>query len=78
MSEELKPCPFCGAEAELREVERELPFSTGDENIFFAICTNCGCSPFPRSGTNIYYKKNSKEIKQKLEKEAAEAWNHRA
>ena len=33
MAEELKPCPFCGGEAEL--------FGTTESGIFYVECLNC-------------------------------------
>lgn len=75
---ELKPCPFCGGKAELREMKNEIPFSCGYRNIFFVICQYCGCSPFPRAGENIYCKKDGQEIKRRLIQEAVDAWNQRA
>lgn len=42
---ELKPCPFCGSEAELRGSETGL---TSDENIgyWYVICPECGASVY--------------------------------
>ena len=52
MTEELKPCPFCGGEAVIisatrRDVNEILPngdFKTGYVEIFMARCTECGAS----------------------------------
>lgn len=76
--EELKPCPFCGGEAKLAENKRDIPFSCGEENIFFVICENCGCNPFRVSIENLYYRNESGKVKERLQKEALEAWNRRA
>lgn len=42
---ELKPCPFCGSEAELRGYEKEL---TSDENsgYWYVMCLKCGGSVY--------------------------------
>jgi len=42
---ELKPCPFCGSEVELRGSEKEL---TSGENIsyWYVICPECGASVY--------------------------------
>ena len=74
---ELKPCPFCGGEAKLRECIRELPFSE-EIYIFFVCCPTCGCSPFHFSEANIYFKVDFEERKAKLKNQAVEAWNRRA
>lgn len=74
----LKPCPFCGGEAEIRESKREHPFSSGEDNIFTVVCTVCGCAPFPAAEKNIYYKHDFEERKQQLKVKAAKLWNRRA
>ena len=63
-NEELKPCPFCGGEAEHR-TDRELNGVTD-----WIECTNCSCQ------TRTYYTHIKTEIDQ--EKQAIKAWNRRA
>ena len=40
---ELKPCPFCGSEAEIRSLDKSI-FNPAapEEFIFFGGCTKCG------------------------------------
>ncbi len=62
MNEELKPCPFCGGEAEL------IPYSLGmnDDLKYWAVtCSNHDCFVHPE--TRYYHKED-----------AIEAWNFRA
>lgn len=73
---ELKPCPFCGGCAELRESREEMPFSE-ECNRFYVICKKCGCSPFYFSEVNLYYKKDYVERAENLREKAIEAWNRR-
>lgn len=76
--EELKPCPFCGSNPELAECTRELPMSE-EQDIFYVICTHCGCSPFRISGpVNLRYQPNCKVIIDELKMKAIEKWNRRA
>lgn len=44
MSEELKPCPFCGGEAKFVDALRHW---AGNETsrYFSVVCTNCGAQP---------------------------------
>lgn len=74
---ELKPCPFCGGEAELRHDSNELPFSEV-QDVFFVICKNCGCYPFKFAGVNLFYTESGKKKAEELKQKAAEAWNRRA
>jgi Lar family restriction alleviation protein len=41
MSEELKPCPFCGGKAERHTIEDEEPSNAGGDVI---CCSRCGAS----------------------------------
>ncbi len=75
--EELKPCPFCGGKAKLREIKRELPFSE-EINEFGVTCEICGCSPFWFGKVDLYYKADWKDIRNKLQDKAIEEWNRRA
>lgn len=72
----LKPCPFCGGKAKIKEYRQELPFSE-ERNIFFVCCSKCGCSPFHFSEINLYYQNDIENRKNKLIEEAIEAWNRR-
>lgn len=74
---ELKQCPFCGGKAELREERIELPMSE-ERNVFFVICTSCGCSPFPFGMVNLYYKKDCDFLKKELQEKAVLRWNERS
>lgn len=67
MSEELKPCPFCGGEAELREYRRWLDFPKEMVDGYEVICVNRDCI--------IYH---ADDVWFKTEAEAVEAWNTRA
>ena len=44
MSKELKPCPFCGGEAEIID----YPLKSDDE-LFAVICTNNNCLVHPET-----------------------------
>jgi hypothetical protein len=74
MSEELKPCPFCGGEAEII-IADTLWQSCYDNRQCFAICTKCKArsqpSFFHADEQGNYY--NSKEAYQ----EAETTWNRR-
>lgn len=74
MSEELKPCPFCG-EAPAKSIGRELPnyfehdwYVDSDDSIIEIECINENCAVNPGVLFNC-----SHEIE-----EAIEAWNRRA
>lgn len=80
MEFELKPCPFCGGEAKLREFRAELPMSE-ERNEFFVICHECGCIRSPGSiygAVNLYYQKDAEEKKRKFQEQAVKAWNQRS
>jgi Lar family restriction alleviation protein len=62
MSEELKPCPFCGCKAEVESGKANITMSSGD--VFVVKCTNIGCN------AAIYFEFET-------EQEAISAWNHR-
>lgn len=59
---ELKPCPFCGGEAEWEYREWNRHDETGDDGTGWARCTNRGC------GAQIFDDRDS----------AIERWNRRA
>jgi Lar family restriction alleviation protein len=67
MSVELKPCPFCGGEAEMVDARKLLVVSKYSYIIPYSVrCSNrkCGVKPYTEySGT---------------EQEAIDAWNRRA
>ena len=65
MSEELKPCPFCGGEAEMQEIEVCDMSEYGESPLigYVVSCSNC-CISF-----DGYF--SSKEA-------AAEQWNNRS
>lgn len=68
MSEELKPCPFCGGEAKLVKIERDnYPYGTCDY-ICYVLCKNCGVTG------KTFSSENQNEYK---ETEAITAWNTR-
>lgn len=76
MTEELKPCPFCGAPAVLKQ-------NSGNENYnmsFWIACTRCGVTggsvegPSPYGFNPQWAKRDVPEAKAM----AAEAWNRRA
>ena len=62
MTMELKPCPFCGGEAELRE-ERGLT-----RTLFFVSCENDNCGVVVETRNSVSSTKVG----------AIEAWNRRA
>ncbi|WP_324824343.1 Lar family restriction alleviation protein [Sinanaerobacter sp. ZZT-01] len=59
----LKPCPFCGAEAEYRQF-------ANPKNFYTVVCTNCHCRT---DGYNCSLDNNDAENKAMQ----AEKWNHR-
>lgn len=64
---ELKPCPFCGGEATLKEETR--CYGHGDyDKVVFVYCSNCGAT-----GSNYSRRYRSGDIKQS----AIEGWNIR-
>ena len=88
-SEELKPCPFCGGEAEIVRVEEDLNIYLEhftSENLdklyarFYVRCTDkeCGCM------TKRYYtvvgisEEGSVLVMRNGAKSAIDAWNRRA
>jgi Lar family restriction alleviation protein len=76
MDKQLKPCPFCGGEAKVVSSTTQLPFSE-EINYFEVTCTKCGITPYFSKEDNLYYKKNHKEIEEKLIQEVIEMWNRR-
>lgn len=68
--QELKPCPFCGSDAEARTTYYEL--ETKDVPLFsYVMCVRCGC----RTADFMY--KNSKHTGVNSAEAAAKAWNRR-
>lgn len=72
MSEELKPCPFCGEEVKLKKI----PLWHGSHGYhgcyeFEIVCKNCGAKPNYRQNDTIY--RNEEEAKTNTIK----AWNRR-
>ena len=65
MSEELKPCPFCGGEATLFQIKC-ITHSNGGAGMFQVKCVNLQCNVSPKT---MY--ESSKD-------EAIVAWNRRA
>lgn len=76
MDKQLKSCPFCGGKAKLVKSCHQLPFSE-EINYFEIMCTKCGITPYCSKEDNLYYKKNHKEIEEKLIQEVCEKWNRR-
>ena len=66
MMAELKPCPFCGGEAELKKYMCSL----GNDGYYVVECKICGAK-----GKAI---RNTSFISENDEKRAIEAWNRRA
>ena len=64
---ELKPCPFCGGEAVLRNETEMVGFGSCDD-IYFVKCVICEAQG---SKFGVWAGKNRKE-------KAIEAWNRRA
>jgi Lar family restriction alleviation protein len=60
--ESLKPCPFCGGEAQLREAE-----DGANDGGLYAACVECEAS------TRLWF-----AIKEEVEGQVVEAWNQRA
>lgn len=73
---DLKLCPFCGGEAELKYARQKLPFSE-EINSFVVTCKNCGCSTPYFSEMNIYYSKDYKEKEKELKEKTIKTWNTR-
>lgn len=74
MSEELKPCPFCGGEAIIRiHKERSSMFEYlgYGENAACVACTKCGCN-------TGYYLPHYDQDENYHIKQATKAWNRRA
>jgi Lar family restriction alleviation protein len=67
MSDELKPCPFCGGKAEMRDARKFLVVSKFSYIIPYSVgCSNKKCDVKP------YTEYSS------TEQEAIDAWNRRA
>ena len=63
MSDDLKPCPFCGGEAEI------LPYyTTSDNNAYFIECSNC------RARTDWYNPRSHKRVNKDA---LPDLWNNR-
>ena len=69
MMAELKPCPFCGGKAEIKDIVRKI--DEGYRLFYYVQCVSC----FSASGLHLECYPNAKEHKAK--KEAAESWNRR-
>jgi predicted nucleic-acid-binding Zn-ribbon protein len=78
---ELKPCPFCGGEAEVRFVSEKLPhvLKKYHNRYVFAGCRKCGIvtalyNAFNKTGSPLKNEANTIRAKQK----AINDWNRRA
>ena len=68
MQNELKPCPFCGGEAEINI--RKQCYGHGEyHDEYFVKCKSCGA----RSGFEVVYYLSSKECEEAVTKK----WNRR-
>ncbi len=67
---ELKPCPFCGGDAKIKNVVRKV--YEAYRLFYFVECSSC----LGTSGFHLECYPDSKNHKAK--KEAAQAWNRRA
>lgn len=66
MAETLKPCPFCGGEAEMRDARKSLVVSKFSYIFPYSVrCSNekCGVKPYTEYSST--------------EQEAIDAWNRR-
>lgn len=73
----LKPCPFCGGEAEIWEVTTgEKPLN--EETNVSVACLQCFSRPFFTRMENLRYRRDHKEILEDMKHEVAEKWNRRA
>ena len=70
MSEALRPCPFCGGEAEIRneDVEPQGDPWYGKTMCLHVRCKTCGCAMFDETFHEGFYAEN----------DAISAWNARA
>ena len=72
MSEQLKPCPFCGGKPIKEKARLDERFGYA-ETVTYR-CVGCGCTRSARGDdSNGGYADNTK-----VEKNALEAWNRRA
>lgn len=56
--DKLKPCPFCGAEAEFTTVSNNSNHTGVGFNYIIA-CSKCNCTPIQKSqGLNVFLDKN--------------------
>ena len=71
---ELKPCPFCGGKAILKDTKFWM------SDAVYALCTVCGASVQKKLANHTYYV-DGKEMfmtKEHAEQLVANAWNRRA
>ena len=71
---ELKPCPFCGGEAALKDTKFWM------SDAVYVVCTSCGASVQKKFANHTVYK-DGKEMfitKEQAEHRVFNAWNRRA
>ena len=68
MTDELKPCPFCGGEAKLKHGYRRKGEKFG--NKAYVQCKKCGCK-------TLLYSQSAYERWQTVDEIAIHAWNQR-
>lgn len=82
MSEELKPCPFCGS----KDLKHYFTSATGGNKRGVIVCKNCGCrleyySDYVHSIADAYcgdWKAADEYAKEDARIEIANKWNRRA
>lgn len=78
MNTEIKPCPFCGGNAELKTGHSCVDVQMADDvDMAFCVCSNCGARGGIELVKNARYRKTCKEELNEINTKAVKKWNRR-
>lgn len=74
----LKPCPFCGGEAEIWEdTDTNEVQPLNEETTLSVWCSSCYCRPFWCRIQALRYRRDREEILRNSKQKLIEEWNRR-